>query len=443
MNDLANQKIIKIAIPMMLTSMSVPLLGLVDTFLLGHLPSARFLGAVAIGANFIGLLFWAFGFLRMGTTSLVAQAFGRQQAPTNTGPVELDALVFRAGVMALLGGLAIVALAPLLVPTVVGWMQASNEVAPFAEEYIRIRLFAAPAALATYVIAGWLIGTQQPNKALLLVLISNLVNIVLSVLFILELGMNSAGAAWATLIAEYCACAAGLWMLGRHSQVLDYRRWSAWLDLGAARELLVTNSHLLVRTLLLLFAMNFFTAQGAAIGDSVLAANAILLQLAMLSAYVMDGFSFAAEALCGEATGTRDRSTFTRVTRLCAGWMAATAAVFSLAYLLQGNLIIAQFTDLPEVRQTAQQYLFWLVLMPWAGFMAYLFDGVFIGAGETATMHGVMWIAVAGIFLPAWYLSLGWGNTGLWMAFVLFNLARSLLMLYFYPRVGPQPSQGS
>ena len=421
----------------MLTSMSVPLLGLVDTFLLGHLPSARFLGAVAIGANFIGLLFWAFGFLRMGTTSLVAQAFGRQQAPTNQGSVEVDAPVFRAGLLALLGGTGIILVTPLAVPAIVSLMQASAEVAPFADQYIRIRLYAAPAALTTYVITGWLIGTQQANKALLLVVIANSINIVLSVVFILKLGMNSAGAAWATMIAEYCACGVGLWMLARHSRVLQRRYWRRWLDYAAARELLATNGHLMVRTLLLLFAMNFFTAQGAAMGDTVLAANAILLQLAMLSAYVMDGFSFAAEALCGEATGASNRSQFTHTTRLCARWMLATAAIFSVAYLLFGNTIVAQFTDLPEVRQTSERYLLWLVLMPWAGFMAYLFDGVFIGAGATAVMHGVMWIAVVVVFLPSWYLALGLGNTGLWLAFVLFNAARSLLMLYYYPRIGP------
>lgn len=425
---------------MMLTSMSVPLLGLVDTALLGHLDGARYLAAVAIGANVIGLLYWSFGFLRMGTTSLVAQSLGKTGSigKTNAGRSpdpnrEIDGIMFRAMLIAAALGLAITVFTPLLLDWIVQLMNASADAGALAAEYIRIRVFSAPAALVTYVISGWLVGTQRAKGALALVLTSNLVNIVLDAWFILELGMKSEGAALASVMAEYCSLGLGLFIAFRYTRIFNIRRWRGWLVLSDFYQTMRMNYHLLMRTLLLLFALNFFTAQGAALGDNILAANAILLQLALLSAYVMDGFSYAAEALCGESAGRKQVQSFHRYASICGGWILVAAMLFTVGYLFAGSYIVASFTDVSDIRLTAQPYLCWLVVMPLAGGLAYLLDGVFIGAGESQVMHLSMWFSVVVIFLPLWWLSQGWGNHGLWLAFVLFNLARGLSLAAYYP----------
>lgn len=439
----ANRKILAIAWPMMLTSMSSPMLGLVDTALLGHLDSARYLAAVAIGANIIGLLFWGFGFLRMSTTSLVAQSLGREQhTPTNvtnkqkvhTAFVESDAVIFRAILMAAGLGLILALAAPLLINTIVSLMNASDNVSVLAADYIRIRLYAAPAALITYAISGWLIGTQRAKLALALVLTSNLVNIALDALFILVMDMNSNGAAAASVIAEYCSLLLGIAIIFKHTSIFHSAHWRAWLVKSRFKKAINMNYHLLVRTLLLLFAINFFTAQGALFGDSTLAANAILLQLALLSAYVMDGFSYAAEALCGESVGSRQAARFNQYARLCGLWIIGTAIIFMLLYFFAGNAIINGFSNVKNVTDSAQTHLYWLVMMPLAGAAAYLLDGVFIGAGKTQFMHYTMWLSLA-VFIVFWWSTQSFANHGLWFAFIIFNLSRGLSLAACYPSI--------
>ncbi|RZV53098.1 MAG: MATE family efflux transporter, partial [Pseudomonadales bacterium] len=254
-----DQKIWAIAWPMMLSSMSVPMLGLVDTALLGHLEGARFLGAVAIGANFIGLMYWSFGFLRMGTTSLTAQQRGADSSSNALTSTNIDAILFRALVIALALG-ALVALAiPLVIDHILTWMQASAEVAPLAAEYIDIRRYSAPAVFMTFAVHGYLVGIQKPRGALVLVLVTNLTNIVLDVWFIVYLGWETAGAAWATLIAEWLGLAIGLLMVMRYSGAMQPGRWRAWFSITAFAHMLSFNYHLLIRTILLLFVFNFFT----------------------------------------------------------------------------------------------------------------------------------------------------------------------------------------
>lgn len=437
---IANRNIWSIAWPMMLTSMSAPLLGLVDTAMLGHLESARYLAAVAIGANVIALLYWSFGFLRMGTTSLVSQSLGRQLLASQQNIVadrssETDAVVFRSLIIAAVCGIILALVMPLIVRWVVAFMNASDNIAGLAAEYIRIRLYAAPAVLCTYAIAGWLVGTQRAKGALALVLTSNIINIILDVLFIMGLGLGSHGAALASVIAEYCSLLLGVFIIWRHSKLFNIAHWQHWLKRQAFIQAIAMNGHLLVRTLLLLFALNFFTAQGAAINDNTLAANAILLQLALFSAYVMDGFSYAAEALCGESVGRKNATAFHRYAKICGGWILLTAVVFTAIFSLAGTAIVQWFTNVNPIVEIANQHIIWLVLMPIAGALAYLLDGVFIGAGHTRTMHLAMWLAVVGIFLPIWWLTQSWQNNGLWFAFICFNISRGLSLAYYYPAI--------
>ncbi|NND38847.1 MAG: MATE family efflux transporter [Pseudomonadales bacterium] len=438
-----DQKIWAIAWPMMLSSMSVPMLGLVDTALLGHLEGARFLGAVAIGANFIGLMYWSFGFLRMGTTSLTAQQRGADSsaaasfssAPSSTN---IDAILFRALAMALGLG-ALVALAvPLLIDQILAWMQASAEVAPLAAEYIDIRRYSAPAVFMTFAVHGYLVGIQKPRGALVLVLVTNIANIVLDVWFIVYLGWESAGAAWATLIAEWLGLAIGLLMVMHYSGAMRVGQWRAWFSLAAFAHMLGFNYHLLIRTMLLLFVFNFFTAQGSAMGDDVLAANAILLQLVLFSAFVLDGFSFAAEALGGEAYGAKRWQILDTTVRACAKWSLLAALAFALVYSALGAPLVRLFSDVEPVLLAALRDRWWIVPITLLGATAYLMDGVCIGAGKTRAMHYSMWFSTAVVFLPAWWLARPLGNDGLWLAYFLFVIARGATLLLYWLRVRAQ-----
>jgi len=439
-----NRRIWVIAWPMMLSSMSVPLLGLVDTALLGHLESEQFLGAVAIGANFIGLMYWSFGFLRMGTTSLTAQQHGAEKRASTTAPGQRqestdssEAILARSLLLALMLGCGIALLVPLLTDTVLRWMQASERVAPLASEYIAIRRYSAPAVFMTFAISGWLVGTQRARAALALVLTTNVANIVLDLVFIIGLGMQSAGAAWATLLAELLGLLLGLYLLSQHSALAPLKHWQKWLNAARFRAMLTVNYHLLIRTVLLLLVFNFFTAQGSAMGDDILAANAILLQLALFCAFVLDGFAFAAEALCGEAWGARNWAALRQVTRRCFFWSGYTALGFALAYALGGNLLISLLSDVTVVVAAASPYKGWLVALTLLSFVAYIMDGICIGCGKTKAMHYAMWFSAAVVFLPAWWLSQAWGNHGLWLAFLLFNIARGASLALYWKQVRP------
>ena len=431
-----HHKIWAIAWPMILSGISVPMLGLVDTALLGHLENARYLAAVAVGAHVIAILYWSFSFLRMGTTSLVSQSMGRNNKTANdriSNHADTDNIIYRSLLMAAIFGLLLAIIIPWLIDPIILLMNASNNIASLAADYIRIRLYSAPAAMMTFAIAGWLIGLKKTKAALALVLLSNLTNIVLDIFFIVVLDMNSAGAAIASVIAEYVGLALGLTFVARHSNLIHLKRWQNWLSFKAYQQILGMNAHLFIRTLLLFFTFNFFTAQGASMSDNVLAANAILLQLVFFSAYVMDGFSYAAEVLCGEATGSKQRQRFTDSVKACALWIAITALLFSVGYWILGDTIISLLSDMHAVMQLANQYMIWLIIMPIAGLLAYLLDGVFVGAGQTRQMHLSMWFAVLIIFLPTWWLTQAWQNHGLWFAFICFSLARGFSLAACYP----------
>ncbi|NNL57569.1 MAG: MATE family efflux transporter, partial [Pseudomonadales bacterium] len=417
--------------------------GLVDTALLGHLESEQFLGAVAIGANFIGLMYWSFGFLRMGTTSLAAQQRGAEKLVSTkpghnqAGSDSSEAILARSLLLALVLGCFIALLVPLLTDTVLRWMQASERVAPLAAEYIAIRRYSAPAVFMTFAISGWLVGTQRARAALALVLTTNIANIVLDLVFIIGLGMQSAGAAWATLLAELLGLLLGLYLLWRHSSLARLQHWQQWLNAARFRAMLRVNYHLLVRTILLLFVFNFFTAQGSAMGDDILAGNAILLQLALFSAFVLDGFAFAAEALCGEAYGARSWAALQQITRRCFYWSGYTALAFAIVYALTGDLLIGLLSDVAVVVTAASPYKGWLVALTLCSFVAYIMDGICIGCGKTKAMHYAMWFSTTVVFLPAWWLSQAWGNHGLWLAFLLFNTARGASLAFYWQRARP------
>lgn len=416
-----HHKIWRIAAPMMLANISVPLLGLVDTAILGHLDSAHYLAAVAVGSSLLTMLYWSLGFLRMGTTGASAQARGSDDS------LRESEVLLQSAALALALGLAVLMLTRWLVPAALVLMNTPPASIELALTYVEIRLFSAPAVLLTYVAVGWLIGQQRARWVLAITVSTNVLNIILDYVLILGLDMNSRGAAIASLISEYAGACVALRavapaLAARSRQELgrmlrQYRHYS---------QILSTNGALFVRTALLLFAFAFFTAQSAELGTTILAANTILLNLMLFTAHGLDAFAHAAEALTGEAAGRRNWRQFREVCVASAMWSLAAGLLLSIALLAGKALILSLMTSLPEVLSTANTYYPWLLAMPLVSVACYLLDGIFVGALQTRWMQYSMVACVLGIYLPAWLLTLDLGNHGLWLAFVLFNLARGI-----------------
>ena len=406
---------------MIISNLSVPMLGLVDTAVLGHLDQPVYLAAVAVGGAALSFLYWGFGFLRMGTTGLAAQHFGRQDAYNNRQ------LAAQSIVLAIAISVVIVATSPWLIELGLRLIGSPEGSAAAAHSYTQIRIFSAPAVLINYCIIGWLIGQQDSRWPLLITLTTNVLNIILDLVFVVVLKLNSDGAAMATVIAEYSGCALAIWVLRRRLAHLPSQlNWPALTKLADYQSLLAVNRHLFIRTLTLLASLAFFTAQGANQGTVVLAANSLIMQLLMLTSYGLDGFAHAAEALTGKAKGEGKHSLFMNTCKQCAKWSLISALLFSAAYALAGQGMIAMLSSIDSVVTEANQYLPWLIVLPLASMGAYLLDGIFIGASRSQAMQNAMLLSALGVYLPVWYFSQAMGNHGLWLAFICFSFARSL-----------------
>lgn len=413
------REIWQLAWPMILANLSIPALGLADTAMLGHLSSGQFLSAAALGSSVLTLIFWSFGFLRMGTTGASAQA------ATSDGAEVLVKALLLGGILGSLIALVHQPLAHLAM----AFMQAPESLRPLSEEYLAIRLQSAPAVLCVYGISGWLIGQRNTRTPLAIAVLINTLNIALDYLFIIHWQWQSAGAAWASVVSEVTGLILALAICRRALTRLGQEGWRRALQVGqGAGQFLADNGRIFLRTAALLFAFLFFTIQGADLGDNTLAANAILLQLIMASAYGMDGFAHAAEALCGRAFANRDRRTFGALCQACAEWSLLSAVLVTLALALLKQEIIQLMTDLPALRQLAGQYYPWMLAFPLISVGSYVLDGIFIGALRTRAMQWAMLTCVFGIYLPCWYLTQGLGNHGLWLSFAVLNASRSLIL---------------
>jgi len=419
-----NHKIWAIAGPAILSNISLPLLGLADSAILGHLPTPVYLGAVAIGSAILAFVYWGFGFLRMGTTGLVALYSGR-------GDTEAALLVLlRACTLALLLAGLVALSRPLWQGLGLQLMAPAASINELAGSYMAIRIWSAPAVLVTYAITGWFIGQQNTRWPLVFVVLSNCINVVLDLWFVFGLAMASDGAALATVIAEYAGLAMAIYaawrQLGR--QLPARRIWMDVLRPAGMIPLLRNNRDLFLRTLCLLLSFAFFVASGDKLGAATLAANAIMLQLLMLSAFALDGFAYAAEALCGHSAGAGDRAGFVEALCGSALWCAASAALISAALMLGFNTLAPLLTGLPEVTAIMQTHAAWLIALPLIAAPAYWLDGVFIGTARTRPMMTTMIVALLLVFLPVWWWSAPLGNHGLWLALTAFNAARGILL---------------
>lgn len=428
-----HRQVFLLALPMVLSNITVPLLGLVDTIVIGHLDKAYYLGGVAVGATIISLIFWLLGFLRMSTTGLTAQAFG---AGDSLGLLQV---LVRGLVLAWGLALLILILQQPITDLALWLMGGSDLVQHYARDYVSVRIWSAPAALTNLVLLGWLLGNQNARAPMLLLIVANGINIVLDIWFVLGLGWQVKGAAAASVLADYLATLLGAWLVWRTLQKrgvwLAPGFWSSCLTLSAFKQLLGLNRDIFIRALCLQLTFAFMTFQGARLGDEVLAANAVLMNFLMFISFGLDGFAYAVEAMVGKAVGARNRLEFRLACGLNLFWGVLVGIIFVLIFALAGPQLIGLITTIEEVRAQAVRYLPWLVLMPLAACWCFILDGIFIGTTRAAEMRDMMLVSTMGVFFPVWYLSQSLGNHGLWLAMSCFMLARGLTLGWAWWRI--------
>lgn len=427
-----HKRVLQLSWPIIISGLSIPLVGVVDTAVVGQLPDPRYMAAVAVGAVIFSSVFWVFGFLRMGTTGFVSQAYGRDDQR------EVSLALLRAGLIALLLGFLMIILQQPIAWLALSLMGAGSDVTPFAETYFTIRIWSAPATFINYCILGTLIGLQRMRLVLLSQLVLNGANVVLDFYFVLGLGWDSAGVALSSAISEYLAAGFGLWLLRKElAPVFIEGRAIAKsvLRLDDIKALFEVNGNLFIRTLFLTAAFFFFTAQGAQFGTVVLAANAILINMLHMLAYGLDGFAHAAEALVGGAYGRRDRRAFSAAVKSSMLWAGVAAVLISVLYGVFGLSIIYLMTDIEEVIETAKVYLPWVVAAPLIAVWSYQLDGVFIGATQTRIMRNTVGVSLLLYVVLALLLMPIWGNHALWGSLILFLLLRGLGLALYYPKL--------
>lgn len=419
-----------LAWPIILSNLSIPLVGAVDTAVMGHMPDAAYIGAVAIGASLFSILFWSFGFLRMGTTGFTAQAHGAGDG--HEARMAFVRALIVAGVLALL----LLALQWPVAIVAFTIIDGSDAVEHLARDYFDIRIWSAPAALANYALLGTLIGLQNTRAVLVHQLVLNGTNVTLDLLFVPVLGFGVEGVALASVIAEFTAVGLGVWLVLRELRRLPVTaRRTHVLDPERLRALLAVNGNILIRTLCLVGSFFWFAASGARIGETVLAANAVLMQLQFFLAYGLDGFAHAAEGLAGSAWGRRQRNHFIAAVRTTTVSACGVAGLFTLAYAGLGTAFIGWMTDQESVRSTATVYLPWMIAAPLISVWSFQLDGIFIGTTRTAEMRNAMLVSTAFFLVAVWVLVPLLGNHGLWLALMLFLAVRAATLLVYMPRL--------
>ncbi|NVD08148.1 MATE family efflux transporter DinF [Vibrio sp. JPW-9-11-11] len=428
-----HKQVLLLAIPMVLSNITVPLLGLVDAAVIGHLEHAWYLGGVALGSTMISVTFWLLGFLRMSTTGLTAQAYG------SNNKHQFGLVLTQGMVMALMFAVLFLVLHEPISQWVLGLSEASDEVKHYAAEYFSVRVWSAPAALANYVILGWLLGAQNAKAPMWMVIIINVTNIVLDLLFVVGLGWKVEGAALASVLADYSGMMFGLLCVWRrwHQEALpslfDLLRDTS---LGLSRFVRL-NRDIFLRSLCLQATFTFMTFQGASFGDEVVAANAVLMSFLMMISYAMDGFAYAMEAMVGKAVGANDKRQLSRSLVGTFFWSLIISVILTGLFAISGSRLIALITDIESVQAMATAYLPWLVAMPLVSMWCFLLDGIFIGATKGREMRNAMFVSTSGFFVM-FYANAEMGNHALWLAMLSFMALRGVtlaaVLLYHWRR---------
>ncbi len=424
---MTHRRVLKIALPIVLSNATVPILGAVDVGVVGQMGEAAPIGAVGLGAIILSTVYWIFGFLRMGTVGLVGQAEGAGDK------AEVSAWLTRALLVALAGGVTLIVLQPLIFWGALRLAPASDEVESLARTYLTIRIWTAPAAIAVYALTGWLVAMERTGGVFWVQLVMNGTNILLDLLFVLVFDWGVPGVAIATVIAELTGAALGLWFCRSAFRRPDWRDWPRIFDRAKLIRMALLNTDILLRSAMLMIIFSSFVFIGAKFGDVTLAANEVLVQFMYITAYAMDGFAFAAETLIARAIGRGDRAYVRRSAVLTSAWGLVICVTTAAAFALSGGWIIDLMAKDPEVQATARVFLPYMVLAPLVGCAAWMLDGIFIGATRSRDMRNMMalsfviyWAAIL-VLLPLL------GNHGLWLALLISFIARGVTLGLRYP----------
>lgn len=417
-----SQRILHIAIPSIISNITVPLLGLIDVTIVGHLGSASYIGAIAVGSMLFNIIYWIFGFLRMGTSGLTAQSYGAHDLK------EVTRILLRSTGISLMLALALLILQYPIRLIAFELIDTSAEVQQLATLYFHICIWGAPATLGLYSFSGWFIGMQNSRFPMFIAITQNIVNIVASLLFVFVFGMKVEGVALGTLIAQY----AGLFMayllwLRYYRPLRKYISRKQLFTHDAMKRLFQVNRDIFLRTLCLVAVTVFFTSTGAAFGDVVLAVNTLLMQLFTLFSYIMDGFAYAGEALTGKYIGAGNRQELQRTIRHLFGWGIALSLAFTLLYGIGGKEFLGLLTNEQSVISASGDYFYWVLAIPLAGFAAFLLDGICIGATSTHIMLKAMVVASGSFFLIYYSLHNVLHNHALWLGFIVYLALRGIM----------------
>ena len=425
-----NKQILRLAIPNIISNISIPLLGIVDMALMGHMDSDAYIGAIALGSLIFNFIYWGLGFLRMGTSGFTAQAWGRRDLP------ETILVLSRAAFIALIISFFLLILQKPIELLSFLVLKGETRVEELAMSYFRIRVWAAPAALGQFALLGFFLGMQNARLPMVVLVSTNLINLLCSYLFVMKLGMGSDGVAYGTVIAQYSGLLIALFFFRKYFSRL-FRYWSiqATIQWKQLKNFLKVNQDIFIRTMCLVVVFSIFTARSASSdassqgGETILAVNSLLMQFFMFYSFLIDGFAHASEALTGKFIGAGNISALKKSVRVLFIWGTGISILFTLIYLLAGSLIFGLLTNNQEVIANARPYFFWVVMVPLVSYTAFLWDGIYIGATAGKEMRNAMLISTMLVFFPI-YIVAGkiLGNHGLWLAFILFMLARSLTM---------------
>jgi len=426
-----NKEILRLAIPNVLTNITIPLLGMVDVYLMGHLESIHYLGGVALGSALFNLLYWAFAFLRMSISGLAAQSYGRVDNE------EMAIVMQRGALIAAAGSLLLITFQMPLADLGLSILEGSPEVKDQARRYFAIRIWDAPASIMLFVFYGWYLGMQNSVYPMVIALTVNIVNIILSFVLVRLFGMDVDGVALGSVLAQYVGLILALILFfKKYRWIIPYFTRKLSILLTNMSNFLSVSTNIFIRTLFVILVFTFFTSKSAGIGDITLAANSVLLQYMLLFSYFLDGYGYAAEALIGKLFGARNRQKLSYSVHMLLRWGLGFAIVFSAAYLILGETLLSLFTRQTEIIETGKQYLLWVVMMPLVSFLTYIFDGVFIGIGGSVQMRrSVVIAAVFFFFLPFYILFPYLGNHAMWLSMFLFMVVRSLYLTISYPRI--------
>lgn len=428
--DTVNKRILQIAIPSIISNITVPLLGLIDVTIVGHLGAPSYIGAIAVGGMLFNIIYWIFGFLRMGTSGMTSQAFGKHDSS------EVTRLLIRSVGIGLFLAFCLLLLQYPICKIAFMLIHTTDEVKELATLYFYICIWGAPAMLGLYGFTGWFIGMQNSRFPMYIAITQNIVNIVASLCLVYLLDMKVAGVATGTLIAQYAGFLMAILLYLRYYK--PYKRrisWKETLQKKAMNRFFQVNRDIFFRTLCLVVVTMYFTSAGAAQGEIVLAVNTLLMQLFTLFSYIMDGFAYAGEALAGRYIGAGNRISLYRTVHKLFLWGFGLSLAFTLLYLAGGKAFLSILTDEPSVIKEANSYFYWVLAIPLTGFSAFLWDGIFIGATATRQMLVSMFIASACFFGVYYVFHHLLGNHALWLAFLVYLSMRGIIQTYLGRKV--------